>query len=265
MTLKLEQFRLELYDLLPYRPDALLDLIDALASNRFARSVIELSLSVLFRRGHSSLPDAIDNFFQAAGSETAAAERQSWEQELMRLIGTYLPPPQARPFWLWGIDVTPLPRQFARTLADRSYVYQPNTLKGNKPVTIGHQASVLAHLPEKEAGAPPWLIPFIISRVGSQQTKNEAGVAQVKQLVSDETLPFAGELNGVVGDSDYACAQLLDLALERAARDNITAIVIRAELDDTAIRTQVNTNAGEPAGDPTDHDPTMLDNSQPKS
>jgi hypothetical protein len=209
MTLKLEQFRLDLYDLLAYRPDALLDLIDALASNTFARSVVELSLSVLFRRGHSSLPDAIDNFFQASATETEAAERQSWAQALMRLSGSYLPPPQARPFWLWGIDVTPLPRQFARTLADRSYVYQPNTLKGNKPVTIGHQASVVAQLPEKEAGSPPWLIPLIISRVGSRQSKNEAGVAQVKALLSDETLPFAGDLNVLVGDSDYSSVLFL--------------------------------------------------------
>jgi hypothetical protein len=229
MTLKLEQFRLDLYELLPYRPDALLDLIDALASNTFARSVIELSLSGLFRRGHSSLPDAIDNFFQASGSESQAAERQSWEQALMGLIGSYLPSPQERPFWLWGIDVTPMPRQFARTLADRSYVYQPNTLKGNKPVTIGHQASVVAHLPEKGAGSPPWLIPFIISRVGSGQSKNEAGVGQVKALLSDETLPFAEELNVLVGDSDYSSVLFLGptaayenlVTLSRAANNRV--------------------------------------------
>ncbi len=205
----LEQFRLELYDLLPYRPDALLDLIDALSSNTFARSVIELSLSVLFRRGHSSLPDAIDSFFQASGSATQATERQLWEQALMRLIGPYLPLPQVRSFWLWGLDVTPLPRQFAQTLEDRSYVYQPNTLKGNKPVTIGHQASVLAHLPEKGTGSASWLLPVIISRVGSEQTKNEAGVGQVKQLLSDPTLPFAAELNVLVGDSDYSSVWFL--------------------------------------------------------
>ncbi len=204
MMTELEQFRLDLYEILGHRRDALLDLIDATASNTFARSVIELSLSSLFQREHSSLPDGIDNFFQATDPDTEEEERQVKEQELMRLIGPYLPRPQDRPFWLWGLDVTPMPRQFARTLADRTYVYQPNTLKGNKPVTIGHQASVLAYLPEKEASSPPWLLPFIISRVHSNQTKNEAGVEQIKQLLTDKTLPFAQELNVLVGDCDYS-------------------------------------------------------------
>jgi hypothetical protein len=46
MTTDLEQFRLDLYEVLSHRRDALLDLIDAVASNTFARSVIELSLSL---------------------------------------------------------------------------------------------------------------------------------------------------------------------------------------------------------------------------
>lgn len=203
MMTELEQFRLDLYEILVHRRDALLDLIDATASNTFARSVIELSLSPLFRRAHSSLPDGIDNFFQASQPGSEAAERQAWEQVLMGLIGPYLPPPQERSFWLWGLDVTPMPRQFAQTLADRTYVYQPNSLSSNKPVTIGHQVSVLAYLPEKEATSPPWLIPLIISRVRSSQTKNELGVEQVTGLLADDTLPFAEALHVLVGDCDY--------------------------------------------------------------
>ncbi len=44
----LEQFRLDLYEALPYRRDTLFDLLDALSSNTTARSVVELSLSPLF-------------------------------------------------------------------------------------------------------------------------------------------------------------------------------------------------------------------------
>lgn len=40
--------------------------------------------------------------------------------------------------------------------------------------------------------------------MSSSQTKNEAGVAQVKQLLTDETLPFGPALNVLVGDSDYS-------------------------------------------------------------
>ena len=175
MTHKLEQFRLELYEALPYRRDTLFDLLDALSSNTSARSVIELSLSPFFRREYSSITDGIDNFFQATDGEEEVKERREWEQELVRVIAPYLPAPQERKFWLFGIDVTPQPRPFAKTLADRTYVYQPNTLKGNKPVNIGHQSSVLAYLPEKGEKTAPWLVPLNVRRVSSEEKKTRQG------------------------------------------------------------------------------------------
>jgi serine/threonine protein phosphatase PrpC len=62
------------------------------------------------------------------------------------------------------------------------------------------------------------------------------------------------------GNCDQACDQLVALALSSPARDNITAIVVRAELDDTAIRTRINPAATD--GPPGDDDPTVLDESQ---
>ena len=62
---QLKQFRQQVYTFFPERADALMDLLDALSGNTHARSVIELSLNPLFRRGYSSVPDGIDNFFQA--------------------------------------------------------------------------------------------------------------------------------------------------------------------------------------------------------
>lgn len=175
MTDKLEQFRLDLYEALPYRRDTLLDLLDALASNTTARSVVELSLSPFFRREYSSITDGTDNFFQAMEQAQAGAQRREWEQKMVRVIGPYLTPPQKRKYWLFGVDVTSLPRPYAGKLADRTYVYQPNTLKGNKPVNIGHQSSVLAWLPEKQKGEPSWVVPLIVRRVTSQEKKMRLG------------------------------------------------------------------------------------------
>lgn len=175
MTDKLEQFRSDLYETLPYRRDTLLDLLDALASNTTARSAVELSLSPFFRREYSSITDGVDNFFQATEQEQEEGERRAWEQKLVRVIGPYLSPPQHRKYWLFGVDVTPLPRPYADKLADRTYVYQPNTLPGNKPVNIGHQSSVLAWLPEKEQGQPAWVVPLIVRRVTSQEKKTRWG------------------------------------------------------------------------------------------
>ena len=119
MTPKLEQFRLDLYEALPYRRDTLLDLLDALAGNTTARSVVELSLSPFFRREYSSITDGTDNFFQATTPEQEAEARREWEQKLVRVIAPYLAQPQKRKYWLFGVDVTSLPRPYAGRLADR--------------------------------------------------------------------------------------------------------------------------------------------------
>ena len=209
MTHKLEQFRLDLYEALPYRRDTLLDLLDALSSNTTARSGVELCLSPFFRREYSSITDGIDNFFQATAPEKKGEERREWEQKLVRVVGPYLPHPHQRKFWLFGIDVTPQARPYAETLADRTYVYQPNTLQGNKPVNIGHQSSVLAYLPEKGQKSPPWIVPLNVRRVSSAERKHEVGAAQVQEVFWAEKLPFSGELKVLVGDSDYSARSFL--------------------------------------------------------
>lgn len=58
-----KKFRQVLYDLIPLRRDATMNLIDALSSNDKAGSVVQLSLNPLFKRTYSSITDAIHNFF----------------------------------------------------------------------------------------------------------------------------------------------------------------------------------------------------------
>jgi len=206
---QLQQFREELYQLLPARRDALMDLLDALASSPQTRSVVALSLSPLFRREYGSVSDAIDNFFQASSPEQADAERQAWNQQVAQLVGRYLPAPQQRSFWLLGTDVVPVPRPFARTLEDRTLVYQPNSIRGNKPVTIGHQYSVLACLPEKEPTDPPWVVPLSARRVQSTEKATAVGAAQLTALLEDETQPFHQALCVHVADSTYSAVNFL--------------------------------------------------------
>ncbi len=146
---QLKQFRQQLYSSLAYRGDTIMDLLDALSSNTTAKSVVELSLNPLFRRDYGSVYDGIQQFSQSVDVETTAEEGRVQEQQLMQLISSYLPAPQQQKYWLLGVDVTPAPRVFADTLTDRGYVYHPNTIAGNKPVTIGHQYSALALFPEK--------------------------------------------------------------------------------------------------------------------
>ena len=207
---QLQQFRQELYQLLPARRDALLDLLDALCSSPQAQSVVELSLSPLFRREYGSLSDAIAHFFQASCLEQAEAERREWEKDITRLIGRYVPEPQQRRYWLLGTDVTPVPRPFARTLADRGVVYQPNPVVGNKPITLGHAYSALVYLPEKgQPDEPPWVIPLQVRRVQSQDKNNVVGADQLELLLEDQSLPFHTGLCVHVADSAYSAAEFL--------------------------------------------------------
>jgi hypothetical protein len=198
----LEQFRNDVYTWFSQRADALMDLLDALSSNTTARSAVELSENPLFRRQYSSVHDGIEHLSVPLSEGSRLQERQEMEQALVRLLVPYLPRPQRR-FWLLGTDVTSASRPFARTLSDRTFVYQPNPVKGVKPITIGHQYSVVALLPEKSGpDEPPWVIPLLVNRVSSTETKREAGVAQIGRLLDDETLPFHEELSVNVADSD---------------------------------------------------------------
>jgi hypothetical protein len=207
---QLKQFRQQLYTSIPYRTDATMDLLDALSSNTTAHSVVELSLNHCFRRNYKSVYDGIQHFHQPGHAEPTAEGGRIHEQQLMQLIGSYLPEPQQQRFWLLGVDVTSAPRRFAYTLEDRGYVYYPNAVAGNKPVTIGHQYSALVLFPEKQqASSPPWVVPLSLRRVTTQETKRSVGVAQVKQLLNDETLPFHQQLCVQVADSDYSAVSYL--------------------------------------------------------
>jgi hypothetical protein len=207
---QLQQYREELYLLLPLRRDALLDLLDALSGSPNAHSPVELSLSPLFRREYGSVRDAIVHSFQASSPEQAFGERRTWEQELARLIGRYLPAPGQRRFWLLGTDVVPIPRPFARTLEDRSYVYQPNLVAGNKPVTIGHRYSVTAFLPERERpDDPPWVVPLIVRRVCSDEKATVVAAEQLATLLQDDQQPFREHLSVHVADSAYSAVEHL--------------------------------------------------------
>lgn len=209
--LQLQQFRHELYQAaFEARADALMDLMDALSSNGGARSVVELSLSPFFRFGYSSLYDAIDSFFQASDPEKGVEERQKLEQTQMRQIASYLPEPLQRRYWLFGLDGTPIPRPWALALEDRSYVYQPQVVRGNKPVAIGHQYNSLVFLPEKiGVDDPPWVVPMSVWRVPSEAKANVVGAAQIGALMEDEVLPFHHALCVMVADSAHSVAPFL--------------------------------------------------------
>ena len=59
---QLLRFRHQLYNSFTHRPDAIMNVLDAVSSNTSAASVAELSLNPCFRYQYPSIYDGIDNF-----------------------------------------------------------------------------------------------------------------------------------------------------------------------------------------------------------
>lgn len=210
MLKQLSQFRLKLYNALPDRADAVLDLMDSLASTPSARSVVELSGSEFFRRKHSSVYDAVEHLFKATSPQTAATERLDFQTNLLRMSASYLPKPSERKFFLFGVDSVTLPRLYAYTLEDRSFVHQPTVLRGNKPITIGHSYSFLVALPEPEVGDyARWVFPLSAQRIASTQKSTTVAQEQLHLLLGQEDVGLNEQLCVAVGDTAYSAADYL--------------------------------------------------------
>ena len=211
-TIELEQFRQRLYQNFNNRADTLMELVDAICSNPDARSVVEYSLTPCFRRSYSTIFKAINEM--------------RWDElHIARLVAPYLPPPRSRPYWLLGSDVTPQPRQFAYTLTDRGMVYQPNPIKGNKPVTVGHQYATTAMLPEAEVGvSPSWVVPLMTRRVRTIEDKELVGSEQINVLLQDPALPFGDSFCVDVADSSYSKPVCLHSKRQHAKLVSITRL-----------------------------------------
>ena len=169
-----------------------MELLDAMCSKGDAKSVVAYSLAESYRRSYSTIFKAIEGVNLTP----------LW---LPQLLAPYLPRPEQRPFWVLMVDVTPCPRPFARTLADRGMVYQPEVVKGKLPVTIGHQYSTVALGLEPEAGVTSsWVLPLLTKRVMTTDDKERVGAQQIEGLLQDPQLPFGQGLTVAVADSSYS-------------------------------------------------------------
>lgn len=208
-TEQLQQFRQEVHAWFPYRAGALMNLMDTLCGNTDAGSIAELSLSPLFRYQYSSLYDSIDNVYRADPADGTEA-RLKWEQELAGLIVPRLPFPSVRTYHLIGLDATSVSRQYARTLQDRSIVYAPNAMAGNRPITIGHRYLTVSFLPEKSSpSSPPWAVPLSVKRVSSDSKETTVAAQQIEMLFEAQGLGFKDRLVVQVADSTFSAVAFL--------------------------------------------------------
>lgn len=177
----LRQFRQGIYESFPSRRDSLLDLLDAFSSNDRARSTVELSLNSCFRRQYSALYKAIAAAYLE--SDYPVCSLEAYQQGSV-LLNT-LPSPTQLPYPVFGLDETPNERVFARCLSDRQNIHRSTAVAAQRPVSEGHNYSVLAAFPEAVADDwPRWALPLSVERVSSVSNAIEVAHHQIAQLLS---------------------------------------------------------------------------------
>ena len=205
-----------------------MNLLDALSSNTTARSVVELSLNPNFGRGYGSLYDGIKNYDwkDEGGRYIEVGGEQVWYNQSKILLHVFygvIPEPLERGYRLIGLDGTPMPRLYSKTLKNRSYVYQPTAVPGAKPVTVGYKSSSVVYFPERE-GETKWVVPLMMERIDVEkdETERSKGVEQLDALLSDPKLSFGTDLVVAVNDSNYSQVPFLHPLL--STYDNLVNI-----------------------------------------
>jgi len=210
---RFQNFRILLHNCFQLSSDACIDLLDALASNTGAKSIAELSLNPLFNRGYSSVYKAIKESFDTTSQQMNEQVEDKIEtpNNFIRVVSDLIEQPQQRSFYLFAADTTPHPRPYAKTLPERRYIYQPNTIKGNKPINIGHRYSILSILPEKEIDShAAWAVPLSAQRVSLEKSGTDIASEQIQSVMSDSSLPWSEKLCVLVGDTEYSQRSFLE-------------------------------------------------------
>ncbi|WP_339381647.1 transposase [Brasilonema bromeliae] len=167
---------------------------------------------------------AIEESFETSSlvSEDTEELEQNQKKDLLNCIYQVIPQAEQRPFYLFAIDTTPYKRPYARTLIERGYIYQPNTIKGNKPINIGHSYSIVSLLPEKDSKqTATWSIPLSGKRVPISSNGVSVGSEQINNIMSCPQVPWSGKLSVLAADSTYSQRSFL---VEQAQHKNLVLI-----------------------------------------
>src|SRR5262249_13837032 len=108
-------FRQDLYHFFPERKDSVMNLIDSLAGNQSATSVVRLSLEPAYLRSYSTISKAIDHVFNQYSRSP---------KEMTQLLQENLPACQ-----ILVTDITPIERPFSPTLEERCFIYKSSHIK----------------------------------------------------------------------------------------------------------------------------------------
>jgi hypothetical protein len=164
-----------------------MDLIDALAATPTTDSVVKLSLSSLFGRTYSSITDVLSSLFRENLKVLPTdEERKKQTLKVTQLLAEECASSALqKDIALFAIDCTANPRIYAEKVRDRTIVHASNHVPGQKPITVGHEYSVLVYLPDREEDKEKhWVVPLSVKRVESHQSGPEVGLLQLEEIAN---------------------------------------------------------------------------------
>ena len=184
----IQQFRNAVYQSIVKRPDAMLDLLDALTVAGHVVSPVALSEEKPFRRKFSSIFDGLlEGEFDFDRLQDSL---HTWQPANSERIGGYE---------VYALDTTPIVRPEAETLAERGLL----KAKPEGAVCYGHKYSWLARLVHPGTS---WVAPVDVRRVPIHLTDNQVAVAQVSEEDLRNPRPKV-----VVADSLYGSHRFLSV------------------------------------------------------
>lgn len=202
----IQQFRNAVYQSFLKRPDAVLDLIDALTVAGHVSSPVALSEEAPFRRKFSMVYDTLCH---------AAIDFDA----LLHALLTFQPTDSETMagYEIYALDATKAERPEAETLPERV------SLKSQKdePLVYGHKYSWLVRLVH---WGTSWVAPQDLIRVDPELSDNQVGGQQVKELAERNPKPKVVVADSLYGNHVFlACFLLLQntFALVRMRSNNV--------------------------------------------
>lgn len=165
---ELARFRVELYECLTARADALFELTDAvLCADGPVRSLVDLTLVAEHRRGHGAMYDALGHGRLETG-------------RLRRTLASLPPPRAADGRIVLAVDVSPWLRADASTSAERLFCHVYGRGKGQVQMIPGWPYSFVAAL---EPGRTSWTALLDAVRLGPADDATTMTADQLRAVV----------------------------------------------------------------------------------
>lgn len=202
----LQQFRDAVYQSLLKRPDAVLDLIDALTVAGHVESPVTLSEQTPFRRKFSMVYDTLCH--AVIDLDALLHTLLDYQPGDSETIGGYE---------VYGLDATKDERPEAETLPERC------SLKSQKdePVVYGHKYSWLVRL---VGWGTSWVAPQDTFRIDPELSDSQVGSQQVKELAGRAPKPKVVVADSLYGNHVFLAIFLLiqnTFALVRMRSNNV--------------------------------------------